>query len=103
MEKIDTRFNLRGKNGETITVTVNGNSSVPGVMCVVGTSTVDGSFKLDKATPVVFLAVNIDFNQAVGDTFNVTVTGDAPASFVSDFPVPRAGAFRTVRYRIETA
>jgi hypothetical protein len=33
----------------------------------------------------------------------VTVTGDAPASFVSDFPVPRAGAFRTVRYRIETA
>jgi hypothetical protein len=103
MEKIDTRFNLRGKDGETITVTVNGNSSVPGVMCVVGTQTVDGSFKLDKATPVVFLAVNIDFNQAVGDTFNLTVTGDAPASFVSDFPVRRAGAFRTVRYRIETA
>ena len=32
IKKIDTRFNLRGKDGETITVTVNGNSSVPGVM-----------------------------------------------------------------------
>lgn len=102
MEMIDSPFNLRGADGEDVTVTVNGNSGVAGVMCVVDKQQVPGTFKLKKATPVVFLAVNIDFNQAPpGDRFDIVVTG-APNTFVSKCPVFRVGAFRTVRYRIET-
>jgi hypothetical protein len=64
---------------------------------------VPGTFQLTKAAPVVILDVNIDFNQAVGDKFDIRVTGDAPDSFTSNIAVMRAGAFRSVKYRFETA
>jgi hypothetical protein len=102
MQKIDTKFNLRGVDGETITVTVNGNSGVAGVQCVFGNLVVPGTFQLVTATPVAFLDVNIDFNQAVGDKFDISVKGSAADTFVSNTAVMRAGAFRAVKYRFET-
>jgi hypothetical protein len=98
MQKLDSRFHLRGRPDETIRVTVNGQSQLAGVMCVLGDVTVaDGQFALRAGKPMM-LAVNIDFNQAEGDTFEIEVKGD-PEGFVSKCPVPRAGAFRTVHYR----
>jgi len=100
MQKIDSRFNLRGHADETITVTVNAKSQLPGVMCVLGGIAVsDGQFTLRAGKPMM-LAVNIDFNQASGDSFEIEVKGD-PDGFVSKCPVPRAGAFRTVQYRFQ--
>ena len=103
MQKIDTKFNLKGSDLETITITVNGNANVAGVQCVLGSQVVQGTFQLTKATPVVFLDVNIDFNQAAGDTFDISVKGSGEDTFVSTTSVVRAGAFRAVKYRFETA
>jgi hypothetical protein len=103
VQKIDTKFNLTGVDQEVITVTVNGNTNVAGVQCVLDRQIVPWTFRLDRETPVAFLDVNVDFNQAVGDTFEISVTGDAPGSFTSTTRVARAGAFRSVKYRFETA
>jgi len=100
--RIDSKFNLRGRDGETISITINGEASLPGCQYVVGTRSVEGSFVLDRDVPAVFLNVNIDFNQADGDRFDVIVTGDAPESFVSKTTVSRSGAFRAIAYRFET-
>lgn len=100
--------NLEARDGETITVTVNGVARPPNVLLTLdGAPWSGGSFTvLEAANPGGrHLLVQIECGPTPGKTFEIVLSGDAtidPETQVSQFPITcRQGPLRQVSYTID--